>query len=189
MKYYFNKTSKTLQVLLDKVDNTLSKIESILLGLGVILMALNTIINVIGRFVFNHSFFFSAELNRILIILITFAGMGYAARRGRHIRMSAIYDALPKKLKKIFMIFICLITSFVMFSLFYFSLDYINKLIISGRILPSLQIPVYITYIWVPIGFFITAIQYFLTVIKNIIEKDDVYLSTEVIDEYHDVDV
>jgi C4-dicarboxylate transporter, DctQ subunit len=43
---------------------------------------------------------FSEELNSILIILITFAGISYAARHGRHIRMSAIYDALPPKGRK-----------------------------------------------------------------------------------------
>lgn len=185
---YYRKASKTFQNLLDLVDNSLSKIESILLGTGVLLMAANTIINVIGRFVFDHSFFFSGELNRILIVLITFAGIGYAARKGRHIRMSALYDALPKKLRKVFMIFITLCTSIIMFGLFYFSLGYIDKLMDSGRILPALQIPVYTTYVWVPVGFFVTGVQYFLTTIKNLIQKDDVYLSTEVIDEYHDVD-
>ncbi len=58
-------------------------------------MATNTIANVIGRFVLGESLFFTGEVNRILIIMITFAGIGYAARHGRHIRMSAIYDALP----------------------------------------------------------------------------------------------
>ncbi|AXH09361.1 C4-dicarboxylate ABC transporter permease [Malaciobacter halophilus] len=185
---YYRKALKNFQVLLDLVDTGLSKIESILLATGVLLMAANTIINVIGRFVFDHSFFFSGELNRILIVLITFAGIGYAARHGRHIRMSALYDALPKKLRKVFMIFIALITSIIMFGLFYFSLAYIEKLIDSGRILPALQIPVYITYVWVPIGFFVTGVQYFLTVIKNLTQKDEVYLSTEVVDEYCEVD-
>ena len=64
-------------------------------GGGVLLMALNTIANVVGRFVLQSSIFFTEELNRILIVLITFAGISYAARHGRHIRMSAIFDTLP----------------------------------------------------------------------------------------------
>ncbi len=67
-------------------------------------MALNTVTNVVARFVFGNSIMFSGELNRILIIMITFAGIGYAARHGRHIRMSAIYDALPVGGRKVLMI-------------------------------------------------------------------------------------
>ncbi|MCB1313831.1 MAG: TRAP transporter small permease, partial [Sedimentitalea sp.] len=70
-----------------------------MLAAGVLLMAANTVANVIGR-VFFESLYFSEELNRILIILITFAGISYAARHGRHIRMSAIYDTLPPKPRK-----------------------------------------------------------------------------------------
>jgi hypothetical protein len=53
--------------------------------------------NVIGRFVFGRSLYFAEEVNQFLIILITFAGIGYAARNGRHIRMSAFYDMLPPR--------------------------------------------------------------------------------------------
>ena len=36
-----------------------------------------------------------------VILLVTFAGVGYAARHGRHIRMSAIYDHMPNKARKV----------------------------------------------------------------------------------------
>ncbi|WP_339802702.1 TRAP transporter small permease subunit [uncultured Marinobacter sp.] len=74
---------------LGTIDVAISKVEAVILASGVILMALNTCINVIARFGFGKGLFFSGEINRILIIMITFAGLGYAARHGRHIRMSA----------------------------------------------------------------------------------------------------
>lgn len=148
-------------------------------------MALNTVANVIGRYLFQYSLFFSGEVNRILIIFITFAGVGYAARHGRHIRMSAIYDALPAKARKVLMIFISLVTAVTMFALCYYSIIYIGKVQSSGLILPSLQIPVYWIFLWVPIGFFVTAMQYLLTAIKNMTSKD-IYLSTNVLEGYSD---
>ncbi|MGM0616119.1 MAG: TRAP transporter small permease, partial [Pseudomonadota bacterium] len=157
------------------------------LALGVLLMALNTVTNVVARFVFGSSIMFSGELNRILIIMITFAGIGYAARHGRHIRMSAIYDALPVGGRKVLMIFIALFTSVVMFFLFYYSLVYIADMYSKGRVLPSLQLPIWIIYIWVPLGFLITGIQYLLTAIKNFTSRD-VYLSTGVVDGYKDTE-
>ncbi|PRY64908.1 TRAP-type C4-dicarboxylate transport system permease small subunit [Vreelandella songnenensis] len=169
------------------IDTAISKIESVILALGVLLMALNTVTNVIARFVFGNSIMFSGELNRILIIMVTFAGIGYAARHGRHIRMSAIYDALPAGGRKALMIGISLFTSLIMFFLLYYSIVYIQDLYSKGRVLPALSLPVWMIYLWVPMGFLITGIQYLLTAIKNLTSRE-VYLSTGVVDGYKDVE-
>ncbi|WP_458526637.1 TRAP transporter small permease [Onishia taeanensis] len=172
---------------LGMIDTGISRLEAVILAIGVLLMAINTVANVIGRFVFGESIFFSGEINRILIIMITFAGIGYAARHGRHIRMSAIYDALPVGGRKALMITIAFFTSAVMFFLLYYSVLYILDLYDKGRILPALGFPIFIIYIWVPIGFLITGIQYLLTGIKNFRTRD-VYLSTSVVDGYKDTE-
>ncbi|MGK0255890.1 MAG: C4-dicarboxylate transporter DctQ subunit [Arcobacteraceae bacterium] len=169
----------------DFIDNIISKFEEVMLGLGVIAMALNTIAAVISRFVFNDSIIVTDELNMIFIVIVTFAGLSYAARYGRHIRMSAIYDMLSSKLRKKFMIVISGITATFMFFLAYYAILYILSIYTSGRILPALGISVYIIYLWVPIGFIITGIQYLLTIIKNI-REEDVYLSTNIKDGYTD---
>lgn len=172
---------------LGMIDTAISKIEAVILAMGVLLMALNTVTNVVARFVFGNSIMFSGELNRILIIMITFAGIGYAARHGRHIRMSAIYDALPVGGRRVLMICITLFTSLIMFFLLYYSVIYIIDLYSKGRVLPSLGLPIWIIYIWVPMGFLITGIQYLLTAVKNF-TSHDVYLSTGVVDGYKDTE-
>jgi TRAP-type C4-dicarboxylate transport system permease small subunit len=172
---------------LGAVDTFISKLEAVILAMGVLLMAANTIANVIGRFVFGESIMISGEINRILIIMITFAGIGYAARHGRHIRMSAIYDALPAGGRKALMVVISLFTALIMFFLLYYSVIYILDLYSKGRVLPATSLPVWIIYIWVPLGFLITGIQYLLTAVKNLTSRD-VYLSTGVIDGYKDTE-
>jgi len=175
--------ASSLPGLLGTLDSFLSRFESFTLAIAVLLMALNTVSNVIGRFVFGHSLFFTEELNRILIVVITFAGISYAARQGRHIRMSAIYDALSPSIRKVLMVIICIITALCMFALCYFSVGYIEKVASSGRVLPALQIPVYWIYLWVPVGFFVTGVQYAMTAYKNVIEPN-IYLSTHVLEGY-----
>ena len=101
--------------------------------------------------------------------------------------MSAIYDTLPTVGRKVLMIVIALFTSVVMFMLCYFSADYILNLYDRGRVLPALGIPIWLIYIWVPVGFAITGVQYVLTAIKNMVAKD-VYLSTSVLDGYADTE-
>ncbi len=178
----------TLPGPLGYIDSFISRIESWILACGVLLMALMTCGNVIGRFGFGYSLFFAEEVNRILIVLITFAGISYAARQGRHIRMSAIYDALPFMGRKVLMTIICIVTSVTMFLLFYYSLVYVYSVYSSGRVLSSLQIGVFWAYLWVPVGLFFTGAQYALTAIKNLTEKD-IYVSTNVLDGYDESEV
>ena len=173
----------SLPGLLGTLDTAISRMESVMLAIGVLLMAANTSANVVGRFVFQRSIFFSEELNSILIILITFAGISYAARHGRHIRMSAIFDAVPLRPRKALMIIIALTTAVVMFGLAWYALQYIQTQAGRGRLLPALQVPVWWTLVWVPVGFFMTGLQYLLTGIKNMIEPE-IYLSTNVLEGY-----
>ncbi|ADG92878.1 Tripartite ATP-independent periplasmic transporter DctQ component [Arcobacter nitrofigilis DSM 7299] len=170
---------------LDFMDKIIGKFEKLMLGLGIIAMAINTIAAVVSRFIFNDAIIFTDELNMIFIVVVTFAGLSYAARQGRHIRMSAIYDLLNSNLRKIFMVIISTITGLFMFFLSYYAILYILSIYNSGRILPALGIHVYIIYLWVPIGFIITGLQYFSTVLKNI-RHEDVYLSTNIKDGYTD---
>jgi C4-dicarboxylate transporter DctQ subunit len=163
--------------LLDSIDNGIAKLEEYIMAIGVILMAVNTIINVISRFIFNHSIIFAEELNSTFILLVTFAGIGYAARHGRHIRMSAVYDHLPDKTRKILMTIIVAVTAFFMFFLAYYAVQYLYHVYSKGRIMPALGVQVYIIYLWVPVGFFITGVQYALTTVKNI-QRKEIYLST-----------
>ncbi|MED5238464.1 MAG: TRAP transporter small permease [Pseudomonadota bacterium] len=170
---------------LGTIDNGIARIESLFLALGVLLMAVNTVANVVGRFLLGESLHFSEEVNRILIILITFAGIGYAARHGRHIRMSALYDVFPSHVRRVMMVIISFVTATVMFFLCWFSVTYIQSVYSTGRVLPTLGFPIYTIYLWVPVGLAVTGIQYLMTGIKNIVSRD-VYLSTSVLDGYEE---
>lgn len=182
------KQSNVILRWLNRIDHGIATVEAYILAWGVILMATNSVANVVGRFVFGHSLYFTNELNEFLIVLITFVGLGYAARKGRHIRMSAIYDQLPDIGKKILMILIAAVTGAVMFVLAWYSYEYVYRVARLGRVTPSLQMPLYITYLWIPLGFVITGIQYWLTVLRNL-TAPDVYISWEQVDVYEEVDL
>lgn len=167
------------------LDQIIARTEAIVLGVGVLLMAAVSVGNIFGRFFLGESLFFAEELNQFLIILITFIGIGYAARQGRHIRMSAFYDALPDAGRKLLMVVIALVTAAAMFVLAWYSYIYVLSVYDTGRISASLRIPFYITQVWVPFGFVITGIQYVMTAVVNL-TRPDVYLSSSVIDSYED---
>jgi TRAP-type C4-dicarboxylate transport system permease small subunit len=170
---------------LSHVDEGMRRLEAVILSTGILLMAANAVANVIGRNVFGQSIYFSEELNQFLIILVTFVGLGYAARHGRHIRMSAIYDQLSDRYRKALMIAIAGITSIIMFMLAWYSVSYIQRTAMMGQVTPALRVPVYLTYLWVPLGFAITGIQYALTVVRNL-QSEDIYISFSHVDAYDD---
>ena len=166
------------------VDGTIARIEAVLLAAGVLLMALNTVANIVGRLI-GRTIFFSEELNQALIILITFAGISYAARHGRHIRMSAFFDAMPFRPRKLLMVLIAAATAAMMFLLTWYSMVDVLEQAGRGRLLPALKIPQWWIIVWAPLGFFLTGLQYALTAIKNLIDKD-IWLSTSTLEGYDD---
>lgn len=181
------KTRNPLLKIIDFIDLQINRLEGVMLAVGVIAMSINTIAGVVSRYVFNSAIVYTDELNVIFIVIVTYAGLSYAARYGRHIRMSAIYDAMPDKVRKGLMVLMASVTSALMFFLSYYSYYYIVEVYESGRILPALGLPVFFIYLWVPVGFMMTGLLYALTVIKNLTESD-VYLSTLVRDGYAETD-
>ncbi len=166
------------------VDGAIARIEAVLLAAGVLLMALNTVANIVGRLI-GRTIFFSEELNQALIILITFAGISYAARHGRHIRMSAFFDAMPFRPRKVLMVLIAAATAAMMFLLTWYSMVYVLEQAGRGRLLPALKIPQWWIIVWAPLGFFLTGLQYALTAIKNLLEPE-IWLSTSTLEGYDD---
>lgn len=172
---------------LGRIDAAIGRVEVWILSWGIILMAANTIANVFGRYVFNQSIYFSEELNEFLIVIVTFMGLGYATRKGIHIRMSAIYDALPRRLRKTLMIVIASCTAVMLGLLAWYALEYVQKVASRGRITPALQMPLYLSYIWVVIGLALASFQYLLTALRNMnLAEEEIYVSYLEIDSYED---
>ncbi|RDE25343.1 TRAP transporter small permease [Motiliproteus coralliicola] len=172
------------------LDNLIGKIEAQVLAWGIMIMAVNTIANVFGRYFFNQSIYFTEELNQFLIVIITFMGLGFVTRKGRHIRMSAFYDMLSPRPKKLLMILIALVTAVAMFVLAWYAFEYVAKIARRGRVTPALQVPLYLTYIWVVVGFIVTGIQYLLCMVKNFdLDDEEVYISYTEIDCYEDPEI
>lgn len=78
--------------IIKKIDNIIGKIEEYILIIGIIGMSLLLFGNVFSRVVLNNSWSFAEEIGQMLVVLVTFMGLGYAVRKGRYINMTSIYD-------------------------------------------------------------------------------------------------
>ena len=135
------------------VFRALRKVEELVLAWGIILMAALTVLNVFSRSLFGNSLAFAEELSQFLIILVTFVGLSFGASRGRHIRMTAIYDQLSDRWRKGLMVLIATTTSLLMFALAVYAVDYVLTVQELGTVSPALQVPLYLIYMAAPLGF------------------------------------
>lgn len=164
------------------------KLEEWILSFSVILISIMIIGNVIAREIFNSgAFYFAYEVSKFAIVIATFMGIGYAARKGRHISMSAFYDFAPFKVRKVMMIVINFITSVVMFMMAYYTYSFVMFEYDTGAITTSLQLPRYLMSVFLPIGFIVAGIQFLRNTIVNFTAKakDKVYLGVDAVD-YND---
>lgn len=121
---------------------------------------------------FFTSIYFSDEISEFLVIFTTFVGVSYGVRKARHIRMGAILDMMPPTVEKVFMIIISAVSAFIMFIMADASYEYLMHSLIKAHETPALKLPYWIFYIIIPIGFFLSGIQYIRTIIKNLTEKE-----------------
>ena len=169
-----------ITTLLVRICSTISKaierVEELILAVSILGIALLAIANVIARTLFSTSLAFASEVSQFLIIAVCFIGMSYAAAQGRHIRMSAIYDQFSLPVRKVLMLGITLVTGALMITFGIYSCYYVFIVYRLGGRYPTLDVPFFVVYLVVPIGFFLAAIQYVLAFVRNL-QSREVYLA------------
>ncbi len=168
--------------IINKVSFITEKIEKFVICSAILIMLVNSTSNAIGRYFFNKGLFFAEELNQFLIVWVTFVGFAYAVRKGRNIRMTAVYDSMGHRAKKATTILIAISTSILMFYLAYQAFFYVLGLQSINRLSPALQFPVYIVYSIIPVGLSMAGIQYLIRFFMNLTHKE-IYTSYDVIED------
>lgn len=171
-------------LIMHKVGHGIELFEVWVLCIGIFSLAVLLIANVFAR-TFFQSIYFVEEISEFLVILITFVGLSYAVRKARHIRMGAIFDAMPPRLQKVFIFIICAVSATVMFMMARYSLNYMMVARDMMHRTPALRLPYWLFLVIIPLGFFSAGLQYVRTIIKNVVEKD-VWLSPEQQGEYEE---
>lgn len=174
--------------MLIRLDWLIGWIENIVLSGAILLMAAINIGNVLGDNLLKQGLPFAGEINQALLVMITFVGVAKAARHGRNIRMSAIYDQLKGRWRKGLNIVITTGSAVVMFYLAYYAVLYEVQVRSIGQATPSLGIPLWTLYVLVPIGLFMAGLQYTLTTVRNLVSKE-LYRSFLEKETYEDADL
>ncbi|MFN3579677.1 MAG: TRAP transporter small permease [Pseudomonas sp.] len=181
-----NRSKRVILASLGLLDRTTERIEEFILGSTVLFIAGMLIVHVLGRQLFGQGVTGQVELTQISIVIMTFAGLGYGVRKARHICMSAFYDQLKGLPRKALLVLISVTTGALMFYLSWHAWDYVSAIQSRGRTSSALQIPLWIPYLIVPIGFALAGIQYWLTALRNILSAE-IYRSFSEKESYEEV--
>lgn len=157
---------------LSAFDTALGAIERWILIVGILGMALLMSTHVVSSLLFRSGIPGTYEVTEMLIVVITFIGVSYAARHARHISMSAIYEQLGGRARKALLIVICFGSAALMFYFAWKSLGYVMDIHDRGRQSSSLQIPLWTVYTALPVGFTLAGVQYILTAVRNMLSRD-----------------
>lgn len=151
-----------------KINKIILKIEEIIIAAAIIIMSVTLIANVIGRIIMGKGVYAAEEIGQYCIYAVTFYGLSYAVTKGQHIHMLGLFDIMPEKIKKAGAILISLVTGITMGVLTYISFTYVSYLYDIGKMSINLNVPTYVVFFFLSLGFLFTTIQYILILIKNL---------------------
>lgn len=157
-----------MKSLITRLGTGLRHVEVALLAGGILLIALATIANVLARIFAGISLASTEELSRFAILFVTFVGLSHGASRGRHIRMTALYDQCGPRTRKGLTIFGAAVTGALCFTLTGYAIAYLETVYTLGTASPVLSLPLWMGYLAAPIGLALAGVQCLLTIGRNV---------------------
>jgi len=145
---------------MEKFDRILTRAEELFCSLGFIFATLLMFINVILRYVFKAGLPWSEELIRYVIIWATFIGIGLLARKEAHVSIDFFAAFMSKKNQRYMTLFADFVSIVFCFIMVYYSFDTVSKQIATAQKSPALQMPFYIVYFCLPLGFALGVLRF-----------------------------
>lgn len=151
-----------------RIASIVARVEEVLLGTAVLVIATMTVGNVFCRTFLGFSLSAADEVSQASIIVVCFVGLSYAAGRGRHIRMTALSDHVPTRLQKALFVALTAGTASLLFVLAWYAVEYVATVRRLGGVSPVLRIPYWMVYLVAPVGLVMAGFQYALATAKNL---------------------
>ena len=142
---------------LDRFCDRLNRLTEIAIGLLIAATVAVTFLQVLFRYGLDSSLSWSEEFSRYAFIWAIFLGSGSAARRGLHMAVDLLRDALARGYRRLLEAFIALV-GIVFFAVFGYAAYLLTDNAI-GQISTALQIPIALIYVSAPIGAALTIVH------------------------------
>lgn len=146
----------------------LDRIEEAFCGTALLVTTIVLFVNVVLRYVFSASTSWAEELIKYLMIWIAFIGGSICVREGAHVSIDFFYEYLSEKGMKIVLTIVNSIAVVFCFLMTIYGMKTIQFTIDTGQVSPALQVPMWIPYLAIPLGFILMTIRYVQEIVKAI---------------------
>ncbi len=137
-----------------------------LIGISLILM-LQIIMRTVGS-----SLAWAEEIARYFYVWSVFLSVGYTLRVNNILKVELLMDYLPSGLRRVLDALLNAL-NVVLFAFFaYHSVDVVQKVEISGQTSPALEIPMYLVYAIIPVGFALASFRSLQRIFIDLSGKD-----------------
>lgn len=143
----------------NKFWNILTNIDLIIASICAIILTILTFIGVITRYCFNSPISWQGEIQIMCYIWLTYFGLSVVSRKGGHIAIEMIVDELPTKIAKVIEFINLVLFVIIMFYTAYYGWQLVDQLRVTNRISGVLDIPYWLFYLPMPIGFILSTIN------------------------------
>ena len=133
-----------------------------------IVTSLTIFVQVVLRYVFGQSIVWAEEFARYGIVWFVFLGSSLAVRQGAHASVDVLVKLLPGVARRGVEILAIAISIAYCLMVTRFGLDLVLRVRAMGNITPTLEIPMFIPYLAIPVGCALMAIRYIMELIAKI---------------------
>lgn len=159
-----------------KILYVFDNVEEYTAGFGLLLMAILYFIEVVLRYAFGRSNAWVEEFLRYMMVFITFFGASVAIKYGAHMSVNVIEYIPSKRFKQVIDLFVALMGILFSVLIVYFSWYLVLRIQGFGQQTPAMQIPMYIPYAIIPLGFLSMLLRFsyrLVLSIKTLFQKGD----------------
>lgn len=142
-------------------------------AMGVVSLALLTctaFVQVIARYVFSHALPWPEELCRFLFIALAYVGIALTMRDNRHLCVDLLLTFSSPDMQKVLKVFSMTVTTLFTLVLGYFAYRMIWEVKAMNYMASSMPVPIYLTWIPVPVCLWLTSfygVLHILTLMKQ----------------------
>jgi len=153
-----------LKTLSDVLDGVIAKVVTVL----IVALIFTITLQIVSRSFF-QAFTWTEELSRYLLVWSTFLGATLAYKRGLHISITIVVDALHGRFRSLFVVL-----GYAL-SLYFFGLAIWNgfELMVKQifHVSPALQLPMRWIYLGIPLGFSVMSVHALAKVAEELVVK------------------
>ena len=147
---------------MQRIKNFLDRVENITLVWTILGLALIGFVQVIARYVFNYSFTWYEELGRYLGVFIAFMGAAIGVKTGSHFTMDLLVSKMRQPYQGLFKLLTHCLCSFFFLVVAWYSWKIVSRMHGYGTTSPTMEIPMYVAYLPIPVFSVVIGIRFFL---------------------------